>query len=541
MLGIDPRQYSLLLDLFSLLSDRMEFMGTTVGLNRAAGWYFAMSLFFSVGAFIIPSLSGYLFLMIGYSMLFMLCVLWMDAGNSILNPDEASVLAHQPISGATYVAAKLTHLLSLVVILIPALNLVPAVAGLYLRESRWFYPLTHLMAAYVAGLFVAFFVCAIYGWCFRYIAPAKLKNAALWLQLVVFPLMAIGNTILMHANSAPVVARRVLGSSWMPWRWFVALGLAGQAQYAGFSAWEAGAACLFTAAFIALGLRAFKADYLINVSTLIQGSAASVVRRPQVSWLNPLVRSITGSPSGYGAFSFVNTMLLRDWNLRRQALPLVAIYFGSPLFLVIGNIRNSPFFSGDFTLKNFSLMHILPHLLGIGLAVLCPLLSYTAEPVGASMFVPLPLGRLRPFVGGVCLSLWVPMGIIHLLLLGPCIWFWGAVQGILFVGFSLALVSLYLSLAVLLVDGFPFANAFRPSSGAELPVLMLGGMVPALIFGIFQWIIFRNTLLVLAAAVVLALLSAAVSRSSLGRFEKKARANLAVMGFGPQKMFKELE
>jgi hypothetical protein len=234
-------------------------------------------------------------------------------------------------------------------------------------------------------------------------------------------------------------------------------------------------------------------------------------------------------------------MLLRDWNMRRQALPLAAIFFGSPLFLVVGNIRKSPFISGDFTLKNFSLMHILPHLLGIGLAVLCPLISYTAEPDGASMFIPLPLGRLRPSVRGVYMSLWMPMGVIHLLLLGPCIWFWGFVQGILFVGFSLALVSLYLSLTILLIDGFPFANAFRPSSGAELPVILLGGMVLAHLFGVFQWFIFRNALLVLAVAIVLALLSAAIARFSLGRLEEKARANLALVGFGPQKMFKELD
>ncbi len=58
-----------------------------------------------------------------------------DAVNSLMNPDEASVLAPMPIRGATYVAAKLTHLLSLVAIIATAVNLTPAVAGLYLPGS----------------------------------------------------------------------------------------------------------------------------------------------------------------------------------------------------------------------------------------------------------------------------------------------------------------------------------------------------------------------------------------------------------------------
>lgn len=62
-----------------------------------------------------------------------------------------------------------------------ALNAVPAVAGLYLPQARRFYPLTHFMAALLAGLFIAFLICGIYGWFYRYIPPAKLKNAALWL------------------------------------------------------------------------------------------------------------------------------------------------------------------------------------------------------------------------------------------------------------------------------------------------------------------------------------------------------------------------
>ncbi len=65
----------------------------------------------------------------GFTAFLLVTVLISEAGNSLLNPAEAMVLAHQPISGATYTAAKLSHLLSIVLYLVPGINLVPALAG----------------------------------------------------------------------------------------------------------------------------------------------------------------------------------------------------------------------------------------------------------------------------------------------------------------------------------------------------------------------------------------------------------------------------
>ena len=540
-LGINPHQYRLLLDLFALLGERMEFMGLTFGLNRAVGWYFAMSVFFALVAFVGISLPGYLFLMIAYTLIFVLYLLLTDAANSIMNPDEASVLAHQPIRGATYVAAKVTHLLVLVAVIVPALNLLPALAGLYIKGARWFYPCTHLLAAYLAGLFVAFLVCSIYGWLFIIISPRKLKNAVLGLQLAAFPVMAIFNALAMQGEQGMQrLLPRVLGSSWMPWRWFVALGLLGHAKYPSFSTWEATAAFLITLAFIGFGLRAFRTDYLIKVSAMVQGSAVSKKRRARIPLFYPLVRRLVGAPSGYGAFSFINVMLRRDWNIRKQALPVIGMFVLYPLILSVSSIRHSPVISGDWSIQSFSPMHTLPHMLGIGLVILCPLISYTAEPLGAAMFVPLPIGRLRPFVRGMYLSLCLPIGVIHLLLLGPCIWIWGLAWGTLFIGFSAVLVAFYLSLALLLVDGFPFATAFRPSAGAEFPVILLLGMIPVGIFAVIQWIIFHKALLVLVAVIVLAFLSLVTTHFRLGNLEKKVHAQLKLLGIGSPAMFKEV-
>jgi hypothetical protein len=537
-LGIDPHQYRLLLNLFATLSDRLEFLGATVGLNKIIGAYFALSVLISLGVLAHPPLPGFLLFMLGFSMFYVLIILLMDVSNSIMSPDEAPILAHQPIRGPTYTAAKLTYMLQVVALVISSLNLVPAVAGLYLRESHWFYPLTHMASAYLAGLFVAFLICGTYGWCFLLFSPAKLKNAALWLQFIPFVVTPALNSMWALPFSP---AARILHSSWMPWRWFVAVGLIGQVKYAGFSVWEALAACVLTLTAIGLGLRGFKRDYLIKVTELIQGSAAPAKGPEKRLWLNPAVRKLTGAPSGFGAFSFAALMLRRDWNFRRQGLPFVGYFVIFLPLIIVKAIKISPFVRAGFSIRDFSPMHFLPHILGVILAIMCSLIAYTAEPKGPSMFVPLPMKCLRPFARGIYLSLWCPMGVLHLFLLVPCIWLWGIIPGVLFICFSLALVSFYLGVCLLLIDGLPFATAFKPSMGSALPLTLLFALIPIGLFAVIQWLVFHSAWLVLIGAVVLAALAFVAAHFSLGNLEKKIRENLNLLGLGPQQIFKEAE
>src|SRR6185503_15943184 len=54
-----------------------------------------------------------------------------EMANLLVNPTEGLALAHQPVGGLTYVAAKLTHFAGFIVIGVLSLNLFPAVAPLF--------------------------------------------------------------------------------------------------------------------------------------------------------------------------------------------------------------------------------------------------------------------------------------------------------------------------------------------------------------------------------------------------------------------------
>jgi hypothetical protein len=327
-----------------------------------------------------------------------------------------SILAHQPIRGATYVAAKLTHILLVVGMLMSAVNLPPAIGGLLLAGTRWYYPLSHLSAAYLEGLFIAFLICGVCGWLFLFISPASLKNAAMWMQLIfivgpIFLVRIVFHLAMANKAIAGLMSRAHM-PSWMPLRWFVALGIMGHAGYPEFSAWEAGAAFLVSVAFIGIGFRAFRQDYLIRASALVQGNASSRTRASRRPSRGALVRYLTGAQSGWGAFSFVSIMMRRDWHFRRTVIPYAVLFPFSMLAITISSGTGvSPF-------RGFSPVFVFPHVLGLLAAGVCRMIPYTAEPQGAAIFISLPMDRLRVFARSIYLSLWVPIvGIMHICML----------------------------------------------------------------------------------------------------------------------------
>lgn len=542
-LGIDLRQYRILLNLFNTLGNRLEFMNTTINLQRVLGWYVVLSILFSLVALGDPSLQSYLLIFIVTSMVILLMTILQDAAQSLLDPDEATILAHHPIRGATYVAAKLTHLLTIVALVVPSLNLVPAFVGVFLTESRWYYPITHLAASYLAGLFIAFFICGIYGWLFLLISPAKLKNTVLWLQIVV-PFLFLASFHLMRLFIADekisLIFTRMFSLSWMPWRWFVAVGLLGHVNYNGRIAGEALTGCILTGVLIAFGLRSFRVDYLIKASSLIQGRSAPAVAYPRISRLGMLVRKFTGAPSGYGAFSFMSILCRRDWNFRRQVLMNGAAFVIFGLAAGIAGIRTSPFGFLRAATLSFSPIHIFPHLLGLVLIFACSLISYTSNPKGAVVFICHPIPNYRIFLRGIYLLPWLYVIVLpHLCLLGPCMWSWGASHALLFFSYSIFLSSFYLALGFFFAEGFPFVNAFKPSRFAEMQIPILGAMILMILIAGIQWVLFRSLPLAIGATVGVAMLAVIAIPISIRRMETKARQNLQLLNLTPQSIFKE--
>ena len=521
---IDPHRYWLLIDLFGELTDRREMLGHLgrdgVSLKMVAGIYgLFMALLAGVQVLLAVPVGTYFASFLGITALLLLMVLTSETANSLVNPVEGVVLAHQPINGATYTAAKLTHLLRVLGYIVPALNLLPALGGILLPGARWSYPLLHFLSACGLGLVIALSCCAFFGLLIRFVPAARLKTAGQIAEAV--PLLLL---ILLTSNS-----RGILQAVHVPFAlrsnpamlWSIAIAF--------------GVVCALSVIF---GLRALSADYLIRVSAIVHVARAPA-RRTRRTPLAAAIARLAGGPAGAqparAGFEYVRRMMFRDWQFRRQLIPMIPTAIMSLLAIASG-LRTSPF-SGRFTP-----VHFLPHALGGLLFVACMALAHGSDYKGSWIFLTVPGSTFRGFVRGVWALLWTAVILIpNLIALGFLVWNWGPADALLFIAFSLAIASVYLALELRLVEGVPFGKPVDTSRGMVLiPIMMAGGLVIAIMVVLQHYLLFHSRPLVLAATLLAAAAAWFLTRASLGTFEVAIRYYLGLVSQESTMLYKEV-
>lgn len=507
--GIDPRRYWLLVDLFELLSERTEMMDQLgrngVALQAAMWLYAALSLIAAVAFVVAQSTPGmYLTGFLGITAFVLTVILMSETGNSLVNPVEGLVLAHQPIDGATYTSAKLSHLLRIVVVLVAALNAVPAVLGLFLPLARWWYPLVHLAAALAAGMVAACCCCAFFGWLLRFVPVKRLKAAG---QIagtlpffVSFGMQFVRNLFRkIEALHLPPLSPEA--------RWGMVL-----------------FAAILCLAAVAFGLRSLSADYLIRVSLMMHAGRKAVPSARRRSLTGDLVARFCGGPGARAGLAYTGKMMLRDFQFRRQMLPMfvmLPIAFGP---MLAEGWRLDPFGA------HFSTMHLLPHVTGMFLFLMCSALGYGGDYKSTWVFLLAPDRSLASFARGVHALLWIRIvAIPHVLLLPLLIWSWGAPHAILFFAYSLSAASLYLALTLRVVDAIPFSKQFDPTNASMMLPLMVGGTLGmALAVGV-QWLMFHLPIVVLAVTPLVAIAAWFLTRKSLEAYYISMRYNVGIV------------
>jgi hypothetical protein len=229
-------------------------------------------------------------------------------------------------------------------------------------------------------------------------------------------------------------------------------------------------------------------------------------------------------------------MMFRDWQFRRQLIPMIPTVIMS-LLAIAGGLRTSPF-SGRFTP-----VHFLPHALGALLFVMCTALAHGSDYKGSWVFLTVPGGTFRGFVRGVWALLWIAVILIpNLIVLGFLAWYWGPADALLFIAFSLAIASLYLALELRLVEGVPFGKPVDTSRGMILvPLMMGGGMVIAIMVALQHYLLFHSRPLVLAATILAAATAWFLTRASLDTFEVSIRYHLGLVSQESALLYQEID
>ena len=209
--GIDVRRFWLLVDLFETLGARQEVvgMGNEYSMRGLLNIWFVVSAGIGVLAAAVGASPG--FYLAGFLALtvFQLGVLlFPEIAESLVNPVDGLILAHQPVDGATWSGAKAAHLTKIVAYAVTGLNAVPALVGLALAHDdttlRLAYPFLHFLVALVVGMIFALLCCSVFGWLVRIVPVRRLKAAAAMVQ--VLPMLAM-----LGFNSRDLIRETVSG------------------------------------------------------------------------------------------------------------------------------------------------------------------------------------------------------------------------------------------------------------------------------------------------------------------------------------------
>ena len=534
--GIQPRRYWLLVDLFRKLGERGEVarMGNQdYSLRVLVIFWFFLAGVISLGmAFVGISPGHYLLIFLGITVFNLGILLIPEVAETLVNPVEGLILAQQPVNGATWSAAKLTHLAKAVAWVVAGVNGLPALVGLFLPHGDGIgglvYPLEHLLIALGVGMVVGLLCCSLFGWLIRFVPVRRLKAAAGLMQVI--PMLSLfGFQMLIRlwrdladwAGSVEPFQRWLAAADALPYGFPVLLGAAG------------GAVGLVV---VLHGLRALSADHLIRVSGLMHSGSRVRRFKRKGSGMGPWVARVAGGQAGSAGFEYLSCLVLRDWQFLREAATRLPVPIFLFCILLAGTGLASPFG------PEFASAHLLPHVLGLAMILTCRILAYGNDFKAIAWFFTAPDSSFRPFAEGIHAALWFLLAAAPNLLALPVLaWFWPVPHALLFVAFSMAVASLYLGVSLRLIEGVPFGKQAAPTRGAADLVLMVVFFMAAGIAVGVQYLLFRSAAAVVLVTLIVGAGARFLSRAVLDDFAARIRLHLQQAASGSVLLYKEVE
>ncbi|MCY3756502.1 MAG: hypothetical protein OXG96_02155 [Acidobacteria bacterium] len=442
------------------------------------------------------------------------------------------ILAHQPVNGATWSAAKLTHLVKAVVYVVAGVNGVPALVGLFLPHGDgmgWLiHPLEHLLIALGVGMVFALLCCSLFGWLIRFVPVRRLKAAAGLVQVVPM-FFAFGFQLMLRlwrdlvdwAGSVELLQEWLAAADALPAGFPVLLGVAG---------------VVVGLVVVLYGLRALSVDHLIRVSGLMHSGRRVRRLKRKGSGVGPWVARIAGGQAGRAGFEYLRCLVLRDWQFLKNAAPVFLVPILFFCYVVASAGLASPFG------PEFALIHFLPHLLGLVMILACRILAYGNDYKGIAWFFTAPDSSFRPFSAGIHAALWQLLAIVPNLLSLPVLtWFWPMRDAFLFVAFSAAVASIYLGVGLRLIDGVPFGRQAAPTRGAADLVPMVFFLMAAGIAVGIQYLLFRSTVAVALVTLVVGAGARFLTRAVLDDYAARIRLQLQQAASGSVPLYREVE
>lgn len=277
----------------------------------------------------------------------------MEYSAVVVHPDDFEVMAHRPVSPATYFWAKVGNLLFYVTLTALALSLAPAIIGSIVlgggaRFGAVYLPIAVVACGWIASAAVVFYTVAL-----RVLGHERLTSTITYFHTAATVVLVLGYIFLPRALEQDPTALTIQRGSWIfvaPPAWF-----AGVVELAtkGTVAANATLAVLAAASTIAVGAGAantISLDYSRRIAELASSSrparpaeARSMGRRG-VSRLGTILCRTDVERAG---FELMARYMSRDRRLRSRIYPAFGLPLAAYLFGLLSHGPMSPFVPGD--------------------------------------------------------------------------------------------------------------------------------------------------------------------------------------------------
>jgi hypothetical protein len=287
------------------------------------------------------------FSLVIWSATFMMSGMTMVAESSTLlfDPRDNDILGHRPIHPRTLLAARALSLIALALVLGVALNLVPMFTGLFARESRAWFPITHLVTLPIMAVFCAGTVVFVYALLARLVSRRTFDTIASWTQVGISVVLVVSYQLVPRLMDRLGTFRLDTAHPALlalPPTWFAALSMAMLGVDTGARAIALSAAAVVATVALAWGANRFLAEgYARQVAALSEASAPAKPgprQRPRATAptrFGFILGALMRDPVERGAFRLARAYLTRDRDMRMRIYPTLALVVVFPVIAIL--------------------------------------------------------------------------------------------------------------------------------------------------------------------------------------------------------------
>jgi ABC-2 type transport system permease protein len=372
-LGINPQHLKALLTVYFkqdfrsgksfLQTSAREYATSNLALLSLLGMYIFVGFTTAMFALTRPDIFIYSLLASSITLFIVTLAVVTESGNVIFNETEPDILGHLPISSRTLFAAKVLNIFFFTLLITAATNLLPAIAGIFVKGSGLLFLLAHGLTAILAALFATMLVLTCYGLLMRFVNKERFNNFIAYAQTGFSVFLILGYQILPRLIESSQLQTSAANRKYFllcPPAWFTGVTLVIMGRVDWLSLAFAALALISLLLLTFVGLRKVATGYSGFASRLAYdanmqiGRSESSSAGPRVaasgrrSPLHGLKTLILRRPVERAVFELVAIYLKRDREIKVRIYPSFAYLIMFPLIGLVTGGLDDPFDNQGF-------------------------------------------------------------------------------------------------------------------------------------------------------------------------------------------------